>query len=399
MGFYGVEGYYNQWLTGMEGKRAIEQNPIGEEIPLPVHAQMAATAGTNLILTVDRNVQMIAVQELERAIEEYQAQSGTVVIMNPKTGAILALANYPSYDPNGFPDVDGELLADASLSKMWEPGSIFKVITWAAGLDSGTISPGTSVYDSGFREVGGRVLWNYDRQGRGWVTMTDGLAQSLNTVAAFISTSVGKETYYTYVQRFGFGNLTGVDMASEGPGMVKRPGDSNWFPSDLGTNAFGQGIAVTPVQMLSAVSAVANDGLLMKPYIVKQFITNGKVVSVEPMAVRQAISQDTAATLTGMLVQVVAREATKAQVAGYQVAGKTGTAQIPTAYGYDPTETIASFVGFAPADDPQFAVLVKLDKPQASPWANHTAAPAFRAIAERLIVYLQLPPDEIRLAQ
>ena len=399
VGFYGVEGYYNQWLTGVEGKREIEQDPAGEEIPLPSQAQMAATEGTDLILTVDRNIQMIAVQELARAIREYQAESGTVVIMDPQTGAILALANYPSYDPNGFPEVDGDLLADASLSKLWEPGSIFKVITWAAGLDSGTISPGTTVYDSGVREVGGRVIQNWDRTGRGWVTMTDGLAMSLNTVAAFISTSVGKDTFYTYVQRFGFGNLTGLDLASEGPGLVKRPGDSNWFASDLGTNAFGQGIAVTPVQMLSAVSAVANHGLLMKPYIVKQFVTTDKVVSVEPMAVRQAIAEETAETLTGMLVEVVAREATKAQVAGYRIAGKTGTAQVPTAYGYDPTATIASFVGFAPADDPQFAVLVKLDKPQASQWANHTAAPAFRAIAERLMVYMQIPPDEIRLAQ
>jgi cell division protein FtsI/penicillin-binding protein 2 len=399
VGFIGVEGHYNLWLTGTEGKREIEENAVGEEIPLPPHAQMAATAGTNLILTVDRNIQMIAVEELERAIKEYKAESGTVVIMNPKTGAILAIANYPSYDPNSFPEVDGELLADASVSKIWEPGSIFKVITWAAGLDSGTISPGTTVYDSGSREVGGRLLYNWDRKGRGWVTMTDGLALSLNTVAAFISTSVGKETFYTYVQRFGFGNKTEVDLAGEEPGMVKRPGDSNWFPSDLGTNAFGQGIAVTPVQMLSAVSAVANHGLLMKPYIVKQFITADKVVSVEPMARRQAITEETAETLTGMLVEVVAREATKAQVAGYRIAGKTGTAQVPTAYGYDPTATIASFIGFAPADDPQFAVLVKLDKPQASPWANHTAAPTFGAIAARLIVYLQIPPDEIRLAQ
>jgi cell division protein FtsI/penicillin-binding protein 2 len=180
---------------------------------------------------------------------------------------------------------------------------------------------------------------------------------------------------------------------------VKRPGDSNWFASDLGTNAFGQGIAVTPVQMLSAVSAVANHGLLMKPYIVRQFITPEKVISVEPMAVRQTISEETADTLTGMLVEVVAREATKAQVEGYRIAGKTGTAQVPTPYGYDPTATIASFVGFAPADDPQFAVLVKLDKPAASPWANHTAAPTFGAIAARLMVYLRIPPDEIRLAQ
>jgi cell division protein FtsI/penicillin-binding protein 2 len=398
-GFGGVEGYYNQWLTGTEGKREIEQTAVGAEIPLPDQDQMAATAGINLILSIDRNILMIAAQELERAIKEYQAQSGTVVIMDPNTGAILAIANYPSYDPNTFPQIDENLLPDAALSAVWEPGSIFKVITWAGGLDSGTISPGTTVYDSGFREVGGRALWNFDRMGRGWVTMTDGLAQSLNTVAAFISTSMGKEMFYTYVERFGFGNSTGVDLESEVPGMVRRPGDPDWYPSDLGTNAFGQGIAVTPVQMLSAVSAVANHGLLMRPYIVKEFVTADKTISVEPMVVRQAITEETAETLTGMLVEVVAREATKAQVAGYQIAGKTGTAQVPVHGVYDPDATIASFVGFAPANDPRFAVLVKLDRPQASPWANHTAAPAFRAFAERLMVYLLFPPDEVRAAQ
>jgi cell division protein FtsI/penicillin-binding protein 2 len=181
--------------------------------------------------------------------------------------------------------------------------------------------------------------------------------------------------------------------------MVKLPGDSDWFPSELGTNAFGQGIAVTPVQMLTAASAVANRGLLMKPYIVRQFIAEDKVISVEPMAVRQAISEQTAQTMINMMVEVVNREAKKAQVPGYRIAGKTGTAQIPTAYGYHPTDTIASFIGFAPADDPQFAVLVKLDRPRASPWANDTAAPTFRAIAERLLIYMQIPPDEIRVAQ
>jgi cell division protein FtsI/penicillin-binding protein 2 len=399
VGFYGVEGYYNQRLKGTEGKREIEQDPAGAEIPLPPQDELMPKPGTSLILTLDRNIQFIITEELERSVEEYQADSGTVVVMNPKTGAILAIANYPAYDPNDFAAADSSLLADASISKIWEPGSIFKIVTWAGGLDSGTISPGTTVYDTGAREVGGRVIQNWDRQGRGLVTMTDGLAQSLNTVAAFISTSMGKDTFYTYLRRFGFGNLTGIDLDSEGPGMIRLPGDPNWFPSDLGTNAFGQGIAVTPVQMLAAASAVANEGLLMKPYIVRQFVTEDKVVSVEPMAVRQTISAETAQTLTGMMVQVVDREAKMAQVPGYRIAGKTGTAQIPTAYGYDPTDTIASFIGFAPADDPQFAILIKLDRPRASPWANNTAAPTFKAIAERLFVYMQIPPDEIRLAQ
>jgi cell division protein FtsI/penicillin-binding protein 2 len=324
--------------------------------------------------------------------------------MDPTTGAILAAASYPTYDPNDFGHADQQALADPVVSNMWEPGSIFKIITWAGGLDSGTIRPGTTFYDAGALEVGGRVIRNWDRRGRGLVTMTDGLEQSLNTVAAFISTSMGKERFYMYLRRFGFGTLSNVDLASEGPGMMKLPGDSDWFPSELGTNAFGQGIAVTSMQMITAVSAVANHGTLMKPHIVRKFIIpdpgsqDAQIVEVEPMVVRSAISPETAETLTDMLVEVVQKEAVKAQVPGYRIAGKTGTAQVPTPYGYHPTETIASFIGFAPADDPRFIVLVKLEKPTASPWGNHTAAPTFRAIAERLFTYMQIPPDEIRLA-
>jgi cell division protein FtsI/penicillin-binding protein 2 len=187
--------------------------------------------------------------------------------------------------------------------------------------------------------------------------------------------------------------------------MVKLPGDPDWFPSELGTNSFGQGIAVTPMQMIVAVAAVANQGTMMKPYVVQELITTDpesgeqQVVQVQPMVVRRAVGQGTARTLTDMLVEVVESGATEAQVPGYRIAGKTGTAQVPTAYGYHESDTIASFVGFAPAEDPQFIVLVKLDKPKASPWGSRTAAPTFSAIAERLFAYMQIPPDEIRLAE
>jgi cell division protein FtsI/penicillin-binding protein 2 len=404
-GFYGVEGYYNQLLKGNGGVRRIEQDPIGEELPIPPLGETPSRAGTSLLLTLDRNIQYIAEEELRRALEEFDAESGTVVILSPQTGALLAAVSIPCYDPNDFVHAEPDLLSDPSVSKMWEPGSIFKIITWAAGLDSGTIRPGTTFYDEGALEVGGRVIQNWDRRGHGQVTMTEGLIQSLNTVAAFTSTSMGKDTFYTYLRRFGFGTLTNVDLGSEGPGMMKLPGDSNWFPSELGTNSFGQGIAVTPMQMIVAVSAVANRGTLVKPHIVHQFIAKDPAsgeeqwFEVEPMSVRRAISPETADTLIDMLVAVIEDGPSKAYVPGYRIAGKTGTAQIPTAYGYHPTDTIASFVGFAPADDPQFIVLVKLDKPTASPWGSQTAAPTFRAIAQRLFAYMQIPPDEIRLAQ
>jgi cell division protein FtsI/penicillin-binding protein 2 len=404
-GFYGVEGYYNLVLKGQDGLERYLQGPGGEQIPQPPLFEDPPEPGTNLVLTVDRNIQYIAQTELLHALQEYGAESGTVVIMEPETGAILAATSYPLYNPNDFAGTELSLLADPAVSNMWEPGSIFKVITWSAGLDSGTISPGTTFYDEGALEVGGRVIRNWDREGHGYVTMTDGLVQSLNTVASFISTSTGKDRFYNYLRRFGFGQLSNVDLDTEGPGMMKQPGDSNWFPSELGTNSFGQGIAVTPIQMITAISAVANRGMLMKPHIVHEFTAEDalgrdtRVVQVQPMQVRMAISQDTADTMTNLMVQVVDHGATKAQVPGYRIAGKTGTAQIPTAYGYHPVDTIASFVGFAPADDPQFIVLVKLDKPTASPWGSQTAAPTFKAIAERLLVYMQIPPDEIRLAQ
>ena len=404
-GFYGVEGYHNQILRGNHGHKTVEQGPTGNEFPLLPVEEISSQAGTSLVLTVDRNIQWIAQEELRNALKEYDAESGTVLIMDPQTGAILADVSSPSFDPNDFVDADPDLLADPAVSDMWEPGSIFKIVTWAAALDAGTISPGTTFYDEGALEVGGRVIRNWNRQGNGLVTMTDGLVKSLNTVAAFISTSMGKESFYTYLRRFGFGTLTEVDLDSEGPGMVKLPGDSHWFPSELGTNSFGQGIAVTPMQMIVAVSAVANRGTMMKPYAVHQLLSTDpetgeqRVVQVQPMVVRRAVSQETAKTLTSMLVEVVERGATEAQVPGYRIAGKTGTAQIPTPYGYHDRDTIASFVGFAPAEDPQFIVLVKLDKPRTSPWGSRTAAPTFSAIAERLFAYMQIPPDEIRLAE
>jgi cell division protein FtsI/penicillin-binding protein 2 len=403
-GFYGVEGYHDQQLKGVEGTLLIEKDPAGYALPLPALAQNAPQAGTNLVLTLDRNIQYIAYEELLRAMDRFGAMSGTVIVMDPRTGALLAIVSHPTYDPNDFGDADIRLLADPSVSSMWEPGSIFKIVTWSAGLDSGTISPGTTFYDEGAVEVGGRVIRNWNRRGHGLVTMQDGLVKSLNTVAAYISTSLGKDRFYNYLRRFGFGTLTGVDLSSEGPGMLKLPGDPDWFPSELGTNSFGQGIAVTPMQMITAVAAVANRGTLMKPHVVHEFIVGdetdgtGRAVRLEPVVVRRAVSVETAELMTQMLVSVIEDGATEAQVPGYRVAGKTGTAQIPTAYGYDPDDTIASFVGFAPADDPQVIVLVKLDRPTTSPWGSQTAAPTFRAIAERLFVYMQIPPDSIRLA-
>lgn len=403
-GFYGVDGYYNSALKGIPGLTRVEVDAVGDVIPLPPDELRAPKPGNDLTLTLDVNIQHIAFQELQWALEQYEAESGTIIIMDPKTGGILASVSLPTYDPNDYAAADSSLLADPAVSSMWEPGSVFKIMTWGAGLDSGVITPDMTVYDKGKMEVGGRVIENSDRKAHGTVTMTEALANSLNTVAAYISTTMGKDRFYGYLRRFGFGQLTDVDLASEGPGMMKLPGDANWFPSELGTNSFGQGIAVTPMQMITAVAAVANQGLLLQPHILQQTIIKDrdgeveKVVQVPPEIVRQAISKEAAATLTTMLVEVVETKVPQARIPGYKIAGKTGTAEIPTAYGYHPTDTIVSFVGYAPAASPQFIILVKLDRPKTSRWAAYTAAPTFRTIAEKLFVYLHIPPDDMRPA-
>ncbi len=395
-GYYGVEGFYNDLVEGEEGVLHGERDPWGEIIPIGESQWQPPREGRGLVLTIDRDIQFMVEQELAAAVERYQAQGGTIIVMNPNTGAILALASYPTYNPNTFYEVEDEhLFTDPASGDHYEPGSVFKVITLAAGLDAGIITPDTPFFDSGAIEVGGQVIRNWDKRSHGNVTMSDVLVLSLNTGAAHVSTSLGAERFYAYVRRFGFGLKTEVELAGEVPGSVRVPGDPEWHESDLGTNAFGQGLAVTPLQMITAVSAIANHGLLPRPYVVAQIVDQEQVITTRPY-LRQAVSPETAQEMTEMMVAVVERGAKLAAVPGYRIAGKTGTSQMPIPGGYDPNSTIASFVGFAPADDPQFIVLVKIVKPTTSPWGAEVAAPVFKRIAEQLFLMMGVPPDNLR---
>jgi cell division protein FtsI/penicillin-binding protein 2 len=397
-GAYGLEGYYDSLLKGTStlSKRIVYS--WDEALPIVFDKLALPRGGPHLVLTLDRNIQYLVEQELAEAVAKYQADSGTIIVMDPKTGAILAMASYPFYDPNRFYEVPMDQYNDPAVSEQYEPGSVFKIITMAAGLDAGVIAPESTFYDSGTIEVGERFIQNPDRRAHGLVTMTDILVHSLNVGVAYVSTSLGEETFYAYLRRFGFGCETGIDLYGEVAGSLKVPGSSKWSRSDLGTNSFGQGIAVTPLQMIAAVAAVANRGFLMKPYVVERIVYDQDVIVAQPTVVRQAVSARAAEQLTDMLVQAVEQGAELATVPGYDVAGKTGTAQIPVEDGYDPDLTIASFVGYAPADEPRFIVLVKIDKPRVDSRGAHVAAPVFKAIAERLFVLLDVPPDNIRLA-
>lgn len=399
-GFYGVEGYYNALLQGSAGRQTGEHGPFGDIIPLGDFEITLPTEGADLYLTIDRNIQRMVEEELAQAVTHYGAEGGSVIVTNPRTGGVLASASFPTYDPNTFAQTDANYFSDPIVSWAYEPGSVFKIITMAAGLDSGTVAPASTVQDNGVIEIGGQTIYNSDRLAHGTVDMTTVLAKSLNVGSAQIAIVMGADKFYNYVRRFGFGRLTEIDLSGEGPGTVKTPLVAAWHISDLATNSFGQGIAVTPIQLVAAVGAVANDGLLMKPHIVHKITTHeqGRVVEIKPQVVRRAVSADTANVLTQMLATALEVEDSLALIPGYRVAGKTGTAQIPIPGGYHPSLTIASFIGYFPIDDPQVLVLIILDKPTVSKWGNQTAAPTFRQIGEHLISLLDIPPDEIRLA-
>jgi cell division protein FtsI/penicillin-binding protein 2 len=270
----------------------------------------------------------------------------------------------------------------------------------AAALDTGIITPTTTFTDSGSYTIGGRVIFNSNRMANGEVSATRALALSLNVITAQIAEQLGANEFYRYVRLFGFGEATNIDLSGEINGKIKTPRDPDWSLADLGTNSFGQGLACTPLQMLNATAVIANGGRLVQPYIVETRIVDDQAQLTEPVIARQVIKPETAHVMAEMMAEVVSTSSSLAGVDGYSVAGKSGTAQIPTSEGYVEEETIVSFVGFAPADDPKFVMLVKMDRPdpEINVWAGQTAAPVFGRISRRLLDHFSVPPDDIRLA-
>jgi cell division protein FtsI/penicillin-binding protein 2 len=401
---YGVEGFYNSVLRPADTEPESQVDGASQKFLWTGPLVVFPARGTELVLTIDRTIQMLAEEELARSVREYHAEGGTIIVMDPRTFEILALASLPDYDPGtyfDFADQSPIPFRDPAVGNHYEPGSIFKVLTVAAALDSGMVTPETTYYDRGEIEVGGQVIKNASREAYGEQTVSDVLVKSLNVGTAWLSTQMGPDTFYRYVRGFGIGQLTGVDLAGEIPGRLWLPGDfENWHDADLGTNAFGQGLAATPIQMATALATVANEGTRLRPHVVAQRVAaDGSVAVYQPVVEAQPISPSTARQLSEMMVRVVEEDATEAWVEGYRVAGKTGTAQIPIPGGYDKYRTIASFVGFGPVPDPQFVILVKLDRPKTSIWAVDTAAPAFGRLASRLFVVLDIPPEGMGVAE
>lgn len=395
---YGLERALATWLEGKVS--LVEEGPVAEEVKLGGRPFAPTRDGVDVILTLDRNVQFMAEQELQVAVQMYSAEGGTIIVMDPTTGEILAMANWPSYNPNLYATTPPERFVNPAIAKQYEPGSVFKPVTVAAALDSRAISPNLVYRDTGLIEVGGRLIRNWDGSARGIITLSEILGYSVNTATAWINTQLGVERFVKYVKAFGFGQPTGLGLQDEARGLVKEPGDGLWHPSDLGTNAFGQGIAVTPIQMIDAYTAFLNTGAVMQPRLVKAVIDHGRIHETEPQVRSRPISPETARLMQELLINAVEIGIPNARIEGYQVGGKSGTAEVPIPGGYHPTDTIASFIGFAPADAPRFLILVKLDKPKGMyRWGSQSAAPTFQRLARRLLTYFNVPPDEWQTAQ
>jgi len=401
-GYYGLEGYYDDFL------RATSRTPRLRNTPKPVGGNDTATwpdspflpsyVQRDLVLTIDRMVQHMIETELAKGIKVHEAEAGAVIVLQPKTGTVLGLASWPDFNPNDYSLAsDNSIYLNPVISQHYEPGSVFKLITYAVALDEDIITPDTEYLDENEFIFYEQTVKNWDKRGRGKVTTKEALAQSLNVTTAKIAIDVGSTDFYKAVTRFGFGQLTDVELEGEVTGIVKSPKTEGWYPADLAANSFGQGISVTSMQMANAVAAIASDGVLYQPHVVHQVIDGDKLRTIEPKPVRRAISSETAETLTEMMVYTV-NKTPKAKISGYAIAGKSGTAEIPDPdTGYTEEHTIASFAGFFPADDPQFVILVRLDRPKTSRWATNTAAPVFNSIANELINLYAIPPDIVRL--
>jgi len=393
-GYFGVEEKYDTLLAGSPVQTLVPTDPNKAfEIP-------RVPNGTTLVLTLNRDLQASAEQILDEALAKYGADGGTIVVMDPRNGELLAMAVTPRMDLNQFWNY-GTIYDNASefnpaISKPYEPGSVTKILTMAAALDSGTVTPGTTYLDTGSVLVGGATIQNWNQEPWGVQDMTGCLQHSLNVCMATISTQMGAETFYNYMDNFGFGHLTGVDLAGEAAGRLKLPGDADWYPVDLGTNAFGQGISATPIQIMTAASSIANHGRVVTPHTLYAMVRDGRQYNVPAQFAGSPISPETAGTLSGMLAVSLESEGSLALVPGYRIAGKTGTAQIPVNGFYDSTQTNASFIGWGPVDDPQFMIYVWLERPSASIWGSETAAPVFGEMAAKTVILLDIPPDNIR---
>jgi cell division protein FtsI/penicillin-binding protein 2 len=384
-GQYGIEGYYDDFL---QGKELIRKSDTIQD----------SYNGSDIFLTLDYNIQFISEKLLKKAKQNLDIEGGQIIVLDPKTGEIIALANFPDFDPNNYSEIkDFEIFQNGATQKLYEPGSSFKPITMAAAIDQGKVTPQTVYTDKGKIKIGEYTIENYNSRVFGEKTMTEVLENSINTGAVFAENQLGHDLFLKYMDSFGFFEPTSIDL--QGEAFSENKIFKRGYEINFATASFGQGIEITPIQLVRAFTAIINEGRLVKPYIVEKIITDGEEKKISPeISFDRVISSKTASQLTAMLVSVVENGFAKsAKIPGYYLAGKTGTAQIPwSALGVDKKgyseKTWQSFIGFGPAFNPRFLILVKLDNPKART-AEYSALPIFKELAKYIIDYYKIPPD------
>jgi len=393
-GRYGIEGYFNRELAGTPGFLRSERDIAGRLIAAGDRSIEPAVDGADIVLTIDRTIQYFACSALDRAVREHQADGGSVVILDPNTGRILAMCGAPDFHPAEYSAVEKiDDFNNPAIFKAYEPGSIFKPVTMAAAIDSGAVTPSTTYNDTGEVKIDIYTIQNSDEKANGVQSMTEALEKSLNTGMIFAMRETGMGVFTRYVKSFGFGEYTGVDLETELPGTVSAL--DTGYEIYGATASYGQGITVTPLQMAAAYAAIANGGILKQPYIVDEVrYADGSVEERHGQDIRRVIEAKTSRLLGAMLVSVIEHgHGGKAGVPGYYMAGKTGTAQVANpAGGYYESITIGSFAGFGPVENPKFVMVTRIDRPRTVQWAESTAAPLFGEIADFLLKYFEVPP-------
>jgi len=392
VGYFGVEGYFNKDLTGLPGIIKSDRDLLGRPILIGTQQKLDPENGRDLYLTIDESVQETVKKKLQTGIERYKAKEGCILVTNPQTLEMLALTCLPDFDLDRYYLFSEEFFRNPAISNLYEPGSTFKPFIMAAALDNKSVQPDDFYDEKGPVEIGGYTIKTWNNKYEGQISMTGIIEKSSNVGMVYVGERLGYKNIYSYLKKYGFGQATGIDLQGEADGYLKE--EFAWYPIDFATVSFGQGIAVTPIQMVRAFASLINGGKLLKPFVVQKISSGNEEKSIDSKIERKTISAKTSEMIKKMLHSAVENgEVRWAKPKGYQIAGKTGTAQIPIEGHYDPTKTVASFVGFAPVSDPKFLALVILREPQTSPWGSETAAPLFFEVAKELLVYYNIAPE------
>lgn len=394
-GLEGIELQYNDYIRGAAGSSVSERDALGRRVLVEGVERLQVPPGSDVHLTIDSSIQHLAEKELEATIQKYRAKAGVAIVVDPATGEVLALANYPTFDPNKASQQSADQRRNRAVTDSFEPGSTFKTILAAAALEEGVVGKDDLFYcEMGKYLYAGRVI--HDTHPQGWLPFSKILQVSSNIGFTKVAEKLKKDRYFKYIDKFGFGRVTGLDVPGEVPGLLRKP--EHWSAVDLATHAFGQGVSTTPMQMIMAYAAIANGGILMRPYVTRKVVSPQGEILVEnqPRIVRRVVSEKTAKLLASLLRNVTTEGGTgvAAKVDGFDVAGKTGTAQKAEHGVYSAKKRVSSFIGFVPADNPRLVSLVLIDEPEGNVYGGVVAAPAFRNIAQGALRQLAVAPRD-----